>query len=82
MNQRPFIYNWAKRLRATTFAIAKLEDQQYQSNCKLQVYYMSTKNKFNVIYFNHIFDSHLSQPSKPILPSPLKLQNFTSLNQP
>ena len=27
-----------------------------QSNCKLQVYYMSTKTKFNVIYCNiHIF---------------------------
>ena len=31
----------------------------YQSNCKLQVlYYMSTKTKFNVIYYNHMFHSH------------------------
>ena len=29
-----------------------------QSNCKLQVYYMSTKTKFNAIYCNHMFYSH------------------------
>ena len=26
-----------------------------QSNCKLQVYYMSTKTRFNAIYCNHMF---------------------------
>ena len=26
-----------------------------QSYCKLQVYFMSTKTKFNVIYCNHMF---------------------------
>ena len=28
------------------------------SNCILQVYYMSTKTKFNVIYCNNMFHSH------------------------
>ena len=30
----------------------------YQSNRKLQVYHMSTKTKFNLIYCNHVFHSH------------------------
>ena len=49
-----------------------------QSNCKLQVYYMSTKTKFNVIYCNHMFylNPFLSQPSQPLLPSPIKLTEF------
>ena len=28
-----------------------------QSYCKLQVYYMSTKTKFNIFYCNHMFHS-------------------------
>ena len=33
-------------------------DIDTQSNSQLQVYYMSTKTKFNVIYCNHMFHSH------------------------
>ena len=50
----------------------------YQNNCKLQVYYMSTKTKLNLIYCNHMFHSH--SILNPFLPSPLKLQNFTTPN--
>ena len=39
---------------------------------------MSTKTKFNVIYSNHMFhfNTFLSQPSQPLLPSPLKLRTL------
>ena len=44
-----------------------------QSNCKLQVntyyiYYMSTKNKLNLIYRNHMFHSY--SILNPIFPAP------------
>ena len=35
-----------------------LSSPKNQSNCKLQVYHMSTKTKFNLIYCNHKFHSH------------------------
>ena len=41
---------------------------------------MSTKTKFNLYYF--ILTPFLSLPSQPLLPSPLKLQNFTISNAP
>ena len=55
-----------------------------QSNCKLKVYHMSTKSKFNVIYCNHMFHSHfiLESTLPTHIPSPLKLQNFTTQNEP
>ena len=54
------------------------------NNCKLQVYYMSKKTTFNVIYCNHMFilTPFLSQPSQPLLPCPLKLRNLTTPNEP
>ena len=55
---------------------------QYQSNCKLQVYYMSPKQ--NLINSNvnicFILTPFLILPSQPLLPPPLKLQNFTTQN--
>ena len=39
-----------------------------KNNCKSQVYYMSTKTKFNVIYWNHVFHSHsILNPPFPTL---------------
>ena len=42
---------------------------------------MSTKTKFNksTVIICFILTPFLSQPSQPLLPSPLKLQNFTTL---
>ena len=46
----------------TTFQLSLLFDLSQgalqQSNCKLQVYYMSTKTKLNVIYCKYMFHSH------------------------
>ena len=45
---------------------------------------MSTKNKLNLIYCNHMFRSlapFLTLNSQPLLPSPFKLQNFKTPNE-
>ena len=50
----------------------------FQSNCKLQVFYMSTKNEFTLIYcliICFILTPFLSLHSQLILPSLLKLQS-------
>ena len=39
-----------------------------QSNCILQVYYMSTKSKLNVVKCKHMFHSHSNL--NPTLPTP------------
>ena len=57
----------------------------YQSNCKLQVYYIICQQKLNSIYSNviicFILTPFLTLPSQPFLPSPFKLQNFTTPNE-
>ena len=46
---------------------------------------MSTKTKLNLIYCNHMFFFNLTPfltlRSQPLVPSPLKVQNFTTPNE-
>ena len=54
----------SKKNRSKTFA----NREQNQSNCKLQDYYKSTKTKLNLIYCNHMFQSH--SILNPTFPTP------------
>ena len=54
-----------------------------QSNCKLQVYYMSTKNKFNLILRNHMFHSHsILNPNLPSLATELYNPKWITNDRP
>ena len=60
-NRCVFIFDWSSNIILLLLLLLKLNRRfhsQPQSNCKLQIYYMSTKTKFNVICCNHMFHSH------------------------